>query len=432
MGAAGPHDLHFLYEASRRLNRTLRLPLLLEEIRDLLLEAMSSEAVSLLLWDENRTRLEFYLAYNRVLEAGERPSLDPGEGMGGWIARHDAAVICNNTKDDPRFRHVIDEQMGFATRNLIGLPLYTADRVFGVLEVLNRQGGLDFEDADLKLLEALADQISVALDHALLYQRTRRQRAEVEALYRIGLVLNEKLELEEILDVLLDQVRYVVPYDAAALYLIQTQTGDLTWLVQRGYPEGALEKVRLKLGEGAVGWVATSGEALSLGDVRQAERYVAARESTRSELVVPLISDGTVIGVLNLESDKLLAYRPEDQRGLESFASQAAISIERAGIEPGALERLGLRRRQHSRDLCATGVAKQVVTTHIDFVIAFEDSLRKYRAKEALIDRLLVAAIDETDPDHVAFGQRVAPYLASAAQCAKPINTMAPAGFSGS
>lgn len=332
MAVQGPHDLHFLYEASRRLNRTIRLARLLEEIRDLLLEAMSAEAVSLLLWNSNRTRLEFYLAYNHVLVEGDRPGLEPGEGMGGWIARHDTPVICNRTEDDPRFRHVVDEQMGFRTRNLIGLPLYTADRVFGVLEVLNRTGGKDFEEADLKLLEALADQVSVALDHALLYQRTRRQRAEVEALYRIGLVLNEKLELGDILEVLLDQVKQVVPYDAAALYLIQSDSGALSWLVQRGYPEDTLSQVQLKLGDGAVGWVAKSGEPLSLGDVQLAERYVAARPETRSEMVVPLISDARVIGVLNLESDRLQAFRDEDQRVLVSFASQAAISIERARL----------------------------------------------------------------------------------------------------
>lgn len=348
---ADPRDLHFLYEASRRLNQTLRFGHLLQEIRDLLLDAMNAEAVSLLLWNEGRTRLEFALAYNRVPPEDERPSLAPGEGIGGWIAQRDASVIVNDASGDPRFRQVIDDEMGFETRNLIGLPLYTADRVFGVLEVLNRRTGT-FGEPDLRLLEALADQISVALDHALLYQRARRQRAEVEALYRISLLLNEKLELDEILEVLLDQVRGVVPYDAAALYLIQPESSDLSWLVSRGYPEGTLEKIRLKLGEGIVGWAAKSGELIAVGDVHRAERYVEARPETRSEMVVPLISGSRVIGVLNLESDRLNAFRDDDQHVLTSFASQAAVSIERARMSAELLDK---QRLEHE-----LGVARSI------------------------------------------------------------------------
>lgn len=343
----GSRDLHFLFEASRKLNRTLKLAELLAEIRDLTTHAMDAEACSLLIWNESRTRLEFYLAYDRIWEERSRFYLRPGEGMGGWIAEHETPVLCNDTQGDPRFRHVIDRELGFVTRSLLGLPLHRAGRVLGVLEMLNKKAPEGFTEHDLRLLRALGDQISVALDHALIYQEARRERAENEALYRIGLVLNEKLELEEIIGVLLDQVKEVVPYDAAALYLIRRETSVMIWFAQRGYPAETEERVRLKLGQGAVGWVASTGQSLRIPDVTVDDRYFAARPSTRSELVVPIVSGKRVIGILNLESDHLDAYRSSDLRILGSFANQAAISIERARLYAELKEKERLEHELH-------------------------------------------------------------------------------------
>ena len=323
-------DLRFLLDFSRRLNQALDLERLLEVVRDGAITSAGAEACSLLLWNEERTRLEFYLAYNRIVTPGGELAVGPGEGLAGWVSEYRVPAVSNDVAKDPRFRHRIDRRIGFDTRNVLAVPLFRGSTVLGVLELLNRSKGGSFTSDDVRVIESLADQIAVALDNALLFRSLRREKAENEALYRIGLLLNERLELEEILQTVLDHAAEVVSFEASAFYLLHQDSGELEWFAQRGYAEGTDEQVRLKLGSGAVGWVANSGQPLLIPDVSREPRYLSARAETRSEIVVPVISESKVIGVLNLESDRVDAYRPGDQRVLESFANQAAISIQRA------------------------------------------------------------------------------------------------------
>ena len=59
------------------------------------------------------------------------------------------------------------------------------------------------------------------------------------------------------------------------------------------------------MGEGIVGWVAKTGESVSVADTRRDTRYLVARPATRSELACPIVSQGRIIGVFNLENDEL-------------------------------------------------------------------------------------------------------------------------------
>lgn len=324
-------DLPFLFDTARRLNRALDLSKLLEEVRDVVNAAVGSEACSLLLFSEDHRRLEFYLAYNEVQENPRLVYLEPGQGLAGAIAAGGQTVVSNDVLNDPRFRREIDRALGFQTVSFLGLPLRRGAAVLGVLAAVNKREGL-FDDADVALLASLTELLAPALDNALLFRQLQRERAENEALYRIGLTLNRKVDLDEILEVLLDEAARLVPYQAGAVYLIHWDTRELEWFAVRGYDAGTDERVRLKLGQGACGWVAREGQPLVIPDVSVETRYVNAHASTRSEVVVPIISEERVIGVFNLESDQLDAFHEADVQLLTAFASQAGISIQRAHL----------------------------------------------------------------------------------------------------
>jgi len=321
--------LSTLLEAGRRLNRSLELTRLLQEIKALIKEAFAVEAVTLLVWNDSRTQLEFRIAYDEIRVERDRPTLAPGLGIGGWIVRNDEPVLCNRTEEDPRFRHVMDREFEFETRNLLGIPLHRAGVVIGALELLNREDG-DFTEGDLELLEALGEQVSIALDNALTYRSVRRERTMNEALFQVGLVLSRTVRLDDIIEILLDELQRVVPYDAAALYLKDLESGDLTWFQQRGYPDDTEREIQFKLGQGAVGVVAASGEPWIIPDISKEARYVLARKETCSEMVVPIVSESHVIGVLNLESDRLGNFGDADLKAALAFANQAGVSIDRA------------------------------------------------------------------------------------------------------
>ncbi len=129
-----------------------------------------------------------------------------------------------------------------------------------------------------------------------------------------------------------ESLRQVVAYDAAAIYLVNRSTQALELVSESGYPEGSEDAFQLQVGQGIVGWVANTGEAVIVPDVRRDRRYVAARADTRSELAAPLRVGGKVIGVFNLESDQHDAYHEGHLEMVSAFASQAAVAVERARL----------------------------------------------------------------------------------------------------
>src|SRR5919202_875009 len=146
----------------------------------------------------------------------------------------------------------------------------------------------------------------------------------------------------------MDTLDSLLPYDAAGIYIIRRDphiseggTASLIFHAEavRGYDIEELMELRLKLGEGLIGYVTQTGEAIIVPDVRRDPRYVNARKETRSELVAPIISNDEVIGVFDLESDDPDAYTEDDRQVLLLLASQVAIIIEKAMLHEQLVEK---------------------------------------------------------------------------------------------
>ncbi len=165
--------------------------------------------------------------------------------------------------------------------------------------------------------------------------------------------ISRSLNLEEVLLQVMNTLGSLLPYDAAGIYVLErarqpqqnskaeaeTNEGVFRAEAVRGYDIGELMELRLKLGEGIIGHVAETGEALISPDVRQDPRYVNARKETRSEMVAPIISNDEVIGVFDLESDQVNAYTEDDRQVLMLLASQVAIIIEKAMLHEQLVEK---------------------------------------------------------------------------------------------
>jgi phosphoserine phosphatase RsbU/P len=157
--------------------------------------------------------------------------------------------------------------------------------------------------------------------------------------------ISRSLDLEEVLNLVMDTLGSLLPYDAAGIYLIAqgVDEGDpyvFKSKVYRGY-DVSFEMVepRLKMGEGFLGHVALSGSPIISQDVSQDARYFAARKQTRSEMLAPIISNDKVIGVFDLESDDLNAYDEDDLSLLQLLTSQVAIIIEKVELHEQAIEK---------------------------------------------------------------------------------------------
>lgn len=161
--------------------------------------------------------------------------------------------------------------------------------------------------------------------------------------------ISRSLDLREVLNLVMDTLGSLIPYDAAGIYVLKcskpdsnaapSQTCVFTTEAVRGYDIEDLMELRLKMGEGIIGHVALTGEPVISPDVRHDSRYVNAREETLSEMVAPIISNDEVIGVFDLESDRLNAYDDDDLQVLMLLASQVAIIIEKVMLHEQLIEK---------------------------------------------------------------------------------------------
>ena len=163
--------------------------------------------------------------------------------------------------------------------------------------------------------------------------------------------ISRSLDLQEVLRLVMDTLDSLIPYDAAGIYVLEcvrhrTQANESHDGVKvfhaeavRGYDTDEMAELRLKVGEGIIGYVAQTGEPVICPDVRNDPRYVNARKETRSEMVAPIISNDEVIGVFDLESDELNAYTEDDLEVLMLLASQVAIIIEKALLHEQLLQK---------------------------------------------------------------------------------------------
>ncbi len=207
--------------------------------------------------------------------------------------------------------------------------------------------------------------------------------------------ISRSLDPEEVLTLVVDTLDSLLPYDACGIYLIQQsatnapeskretddrENGYIVFHSQivRGYDVDELLELRLKAGEGIIGYVALTGEAVISPDVRHDSRYVNARERTRSEMVAPIISNDEVIGVFDLESDELNAYTEDDLQVLMLLASQVAIIIEKAMLH----EQLVQKKRLEAQLEVARSVQLSLFPPRSPQLPGFDISAYNYATEE--------------------------------------------------
>ncbi|MEO5957648.1 MAG: GAF domain-containing protein [Opitutaceae bacterium] len=148
------------------------------------------------------------------------------------------------------------------------------------------------------------------------------------ALYRVAALGSSATDPEAALREMLDIVVSTFRADAGAIALLSPDTGRLETAVQVGAsgppaPEG------LKLGHGVTGWCALNRRSLLVPDVALEPRYIAVRTEARCEMAAPMQDGDTIVGVVDLESDRTGGFMVDDLGLLERLAAEAARVMQR-------------------------------------------------------------------------------------------------------
>jgi phosphoserine phosphatase RsbU/P len=151
-------------------------------------------------------------------------------------------------------------------------------------------------------------------------------------LSEISQEINASLNLDEVLASAAAQIRKLIDYEIFAVLLPVESTNDLYVRFAIGHRAEVVERWRIPIGDGIIGAAAATGEAIRVGDVTKDPRYLAAAEEVRSELAVPLIVRGRVIGVMDIESREPDYFTPAQQAILTLVASRIGTAVENARL----------------------------------------------------------------------------------------------------
>jgi K+-sensing histidine kinase KdpD len=174
------HRLNRLVEVSLVINSTLELRPLLAVIMDHAAEITGAESASVMLYDHNTNELHFVASTTGSAASNTLLSIPvPLEGsLAGTILRENRAIVLDDVSADPRHYRGADDQSGFATRSLLGVPMRYKDKIIGVLEAVNKKEGNWTED-DRRSMLILASQAAIAIKNAQMVDQLKRAYNEL-------------------------------------------------------------------------------------------------------------------------------------------------------------------------------------------------------------------------------------------------------------
>lgn len=341
-------DRELLYRASLEFNATLDPEELLPRIFDRALEILDAEAGSI--WLREGDQLVCRIARGPVEEQIEGLELPVGAGIVGSVAAGGEPELVADARDDPRFVHQVDEATGFETRSMVAAPLRAKDQVVGVLQVLNKRDGAEFDEDDLALLDGLGATAGLALRNARLHDAERRAQ-DLQELLAITREIASSLEVERLALSVVNLGSRILSYDRAALSLVEG--GEFELRAVSGQESVDTREPEMERLERMVGWLAERGEELYLEDLGawdgeegaasgQGDEMIQALRSTfddylrergvRSICFIPLEDEEGRLGALYLEASNPRFLGEQGFEAARLLATQTSVALRNAEL----------------------------------------------------------------------------------------------------
>ncbi len=330
-----------LIEVADVLNTTLDLDTLLQRVGEVVKRVIDYEIFSILLLNERHQELRFRFQIGHVPEVVERIRVKVGQGVTGRAVKERRTILVDDVSTDQSYIEAVPR-----VRSELAVPLINKNKVIGVMDLEAREPGY-FKEDHARLLSLIASRIAVSLENARLYTRIVRQANNLALLNEISRDLTSILDLDQLLKRIGDLLLKIIDYQMFSILLLDEDKQKLVHRFSVRFKENIQLKHDIPLGRGLVGAAALEKKPVLVADVSKDPRYIKANPETRSELCVPLIHKGKVIGVLDLEHTRKAFFTEEHVRTMTTLAAQIAIAVENARL----YERIALEERRMERDL---------------------------------------------------------------------------------
>jgi len=374
-------ELSSLSNVSQALRASLDLDNLLPIIQEQVMRVIQVNNFYVALLDDQRQRIWYPLA----VKNGERQNWPPrpiAERLTDRVIKeNDAIIFTPQIQSGPNPVGVPKGEL--MPKSWLGVPLITTHRTIGCLAVFEIFAEVEFSDFDVDLLVTLSNQVSIAIENALLYEQSQYRATQLESLNRLTSQITASLELEEVVAQVTQAVSQVSEGGKSAIYLYNPGDDVIKLAHAHNLSAGfTLANKEFSIGQGRRTRCLRTGDVVLNSDVSNStlpeELLLAFRlDGIQAFADFPLITPEGQIGFLTAFYNAIHDFPAEEVKLLQTFAAQAALAVANAQLH--ATTDAQLTRRVHQlaileavgREISAATHSDRLFQLVLDFVIEF-------------------------------------------------------------
>jgi len=315
-----------LIELGEQVNSSLDLDQVLEKAAALVRRLVPYEIFAVLLLDEAAQELHFRFAIGYSRQVVDTWRIPVGKGISGTALLTKQPVLVGDVRNDPRYLNAVE-----SARSEMAVPLMQKGHAIGVLDIQTREVD-SFTREQQQVLELVAGRLAGAIENARLYESARQQAETLRVLNDVGREASSILNVDELLRRAADLIKRVIDYQMASILVYDAEHKRFTQAVDVRYGRSEQSKLAIGPTDGIVGAAVSLGQPVRVPDVSLDARYILCNPEARSELAVPMVYKGRVVGVIDLESPIKNFFTEEHVQTLSILAASLAVAIENARL----------------------------------------------------------------------------------------------------
>jgi len=332
-------SLELLYHISRELTSALDLRTVLQRVLLLSMKNVGAQNGSIIILDDHGEPVESTLIVGDRIIEHTTPQLQEiiEHGLAGWVLKNNQAALLLDTAIDERWLpRQGDEHTRAGSKSAVSVPVVSRERLIGVLTLVHPTPGF-FNQDHLELIQAIADQAGIAMLNARLYAESQRQARVMTAVAESTAAITTTLDLNEVLQRLLDQIKVALRVEAVSLALIDPQDNSLHFVAATNQIIAGDIGIRLDSGEGIATRVAREGRGVIISDTAADARFQSEFDHrtgliTRAVVCAPITARGNVIGVLEAINPSQGGFEPDSLQMLTEVGHLAGAIIQNAQL----------------------------------------------------------------------------------------------------
>ncbi len=296
--------LELLIQVNREVAAALDLRTVLHRLVQAAMQHVGGERGSIVVLDDAGKPVDATIVYGKSLHEHTIRQLKEtvDHGLAGWVVRHrKAALVPDTNKDERWLRRPDDATTASGSKSALCVPLLARERLVGVLTLVHPTPNA-FGPEHLELMQAIADQASIAVLNARLYTESSRQARIMTALADGAAAINSSLDLHEVWQRVLNQTIQAMQVETAALGLVEGPERNIVFRAAAGQNAGNIIERRIPGGEGLAGDVVRDGHGIVIPNTADDKRYTDLDRfsgiEARAIAIAPIQAQGKILGVL--------------------------------------------------------------------------------------------------------------------------------------